>query len=78
MEEKIQKVLEEKVNPILAGHFGGANLVSFDDNIAIVKMTGACAACPSAQATVEGIVKKIVMEYCTEVDDVVLDTSAKE
>jgi len=76
--QQIQKVLEEKVNPLLSAHFGGANLVSFDDNVAKVRMTGACATCPSAQFTVESIVKSIVMENCEGVEDVTLDTSASE
>ena len=75
---EIQKILDEKVNPILAGHFGGANLVSYENNIAKVKMTGACATCPSAQITIEEIVKGIVMEHCGEVIDVVLDSSVSD
>jgi len=76
--KEIQQILEEKVNPILSAHFGGANLVSFDNNVAKVKMTGACATCPSARFTVESIVKSIVMENCEGVEDVTLDTSAGE
>ena len=75
---EIQKILEEKVNPILAGHFGGANLVSYENNIAKVRMTGACATCPSARITIEDIVKGIVMEHCGEVEDVILDTSVSD
>ena len=76
--KEIQKILEEKVNPILSAHFGGANLVSFDNNIAKVRMTGACAACPSARFTVESIVKNIVMENCKGVEDVTLDTDPSD
>ena len=50
-EEQIQKVLEEKVDPILAEHFGGAVLTGFENRIAKVRLTGACASCPSAQYT---------------------------
>ena len=76
--KEIQKILEEKVNPILAGHFGGAQLVSYENNVAKVRMTGACATCPSAQFTIEEIVKEVVMENCKDVSDVVLDTSVSE
>jgi len=74
--KEIQKILDEKVNPILAGHFGGAELVSYENNIAKVRMTGACATCPSARFTIQDIVKGIVIENCAEVADVVLDASA--
>jgi len=78
MNEKIQEILEEKVNPVLSSHFGGANLVSFEDNVAKIRMTGACAACPSAQMTLESVVKEIIMENCEGVSDVVLDTSISD
>ena len=78
IKNEIQKVLEEKVNPILSAHFGGAVLANYEDNVAAVKMTGACAACPSARFTIEEIVKGIVMENCKEVKDVVLDNSVSD
>ncbi|MCL2436452.1 MAG: NifU family protein [Clostridiales bacterium] len=73
--EKIQEILETKVNPILSQHFGGAQLVSFENSIARVRMTGACASCPSAQMTIQNIVKEIIMDNCEGVSDVVLDSS---
>jgi len=78
IKNEIQKILEEKVNPILSGHFGGAVLASYEDNVAAVRMTGACAACPSARFTIEEIVKNIVMENCEDVRDVVLDNSVSD
>lgn len=75
MEEKIIKVLEDKVNPVLASHFGGAILVGFENDVAYVKLTGSCSTCPSAQFTIEDVVKGIVMDAIPEVKDVVLDTS---
>ena len=78
MKEKIQGILEEKVNPLLASHYGGANLISFENNIAKIRLTGACSSCPSAQFTIEDVVKAIIMEEIPEVEDVVLDTSVSE
>jgi len=78
MKDKIQKVLNEKVNPLLEEHYGGANLVEFKDGIAKVRLTGACSTCPSAQNTIEDVVKQIVMAECEGVEDVILDTSIGE
>ena len=75
MEEKIKKVLAEKVNPLLEAHFGGVVLTAFENGIAYVKLTGSCSTCPSAQYTIEDVVKGIVLEEISEVEDVVLDTS---
>lgn len=78
MEEKIKQVLEAKVNPVLAEHYGGAVLSRLEDNIAWVKLTGACCSCPSAQTTIEDVVKQIVLEECQELEDVRLDNSVSE
>lgn len=78
VEDKIVNVLANKVDPVLAEHFGGSSLSAFEDGIAYVKLTGACAQCPSAQETVEGIVKDFVMGGVPEVTDVRLDTSVSD
>ncbi len=78
MEEKIKKVLFEKVNPLLESHYGGAVLVSYENNIAKVRLTGACRTCPSAQFTIEDVVKEIILNELPEVEDVILDTSVSE
>ena len=49
MEEQITKVLKDKVDPVLAAHYGGAVLTKFENKIAYVRLTGSCASCPSAQ-----------------------------
>jgi len=78
MEEKIRKVLEEKVNPLLRGHSGAALLSGYENGVAKIRLTGACSSCPSAQFTMEDIVKNAIMESLPEVKDVVLDTSVSE
>jgi Fe-S cluster biogenesis protein NfuA len=78
MNEKISKVLSEKVNPVLASHFGGIKLTKFENGIAYVKMTGECSTCPSAQFTIEDVVKGIIMQEVPEVKDIVLDMSVDE
>lgn len=78
MEDRIKKVLEERVNPILADHYGGALLTRLEDGVAFVKLTGACASCPSAQETIENVIKAEVMANVQDVKDVILDTSLSE
>lgn len=78
MEERIKKVLEENVNPILEKHFGASELSAFEDGVVYVRMTGACGSCPSAQGTVEDIVKAEIMDRIPEVKDVRLDTSVSD
>jgi Fe-S cluster biogenesis protein NfuA len=78
MEEKINAILAEKVNPLLDSHNGGAVLSRYENGVAYVKMTGACSGCPSAQYTVEDIIRSIVLEALPELGDIVLDTSVSQ
>ena len=39
MEKQIEKVLKEKVDPVLAEHYGGAMLKKFEDGIAYVRLS---------------------------------------
>jgi Fe-S cluster biogenesis protein NfuA len=62
MREAIEKVLAEEVNPMLAMHGGGVQLVEVTEEGAVkVRLTGGCCGCPSAQATltqvIEGAIK---------------------
>ena len=78
MEEAVRKVLREQVDPVLAEHFGGSQLTRIEDGVAYVRLTGACASCPSAQETIEDIVKNFVCGGVDGIRDVVLDTSVSE
>lgn len=78
MEDKIKKVIEEEVNPILEKHFGASELTAFEDDVVYVKLSGACGTCPSAQSTVEDVIKAEIMAKIPEVKDVRLDTSVSE
>jgi len=50
MDEKqqIEKVLEEKVRPMLRSHGGDVCLLDCADGVVYVELRGACAGCPSA------------------------------
>lgn len=78
MEDKITAVLKEKVDPVLAAHYGGAVLTGIEDGIVFVKLTGQCASCPSAGETLESVVKEILTSEIPEIKDVVLDGSVSE
>ena len=76
--DEIKKMVEENVNPLLAEHYGGAEVTGWEDGIVSVKMTGACSQCPSAKDTIESVVKEVVMAKIPDVKDVVLDTSVSQ
>ena len=78
MEDAVRKVLKEQVDPVLSQHFGGSELTKIEDGVAYVKLTGACASCPSAQETIEEIVKNYVCADVEGIRDVVLDQSVSD
>jgi Fe-S cluster biogenesis protein NfuA len=77
-EAEINQILDERVNPVLAEHYGAAELTGYEDGIVYVKLTGACSACPSAQFTIEDVVRSEVMAALSDIEDVVLDTSVSD
>lgn len=70
--EQIEKILTEKVNPILAEHFGGAELVEIKDNTVYIKMLGACGGCPSSQLTLESVIESKLKEEMPEIERVTI------
>ena len=73
MRERIEKVLEEAVRPMLALDGGSVELVEVTgNNVVKVKLTGACAGCPMAQMTLLGIVERAIKSRIPEVKQVTL------
>jgi Fe-S cluster biogenesis protein NfuA len=72
MIDKIQKVIEEDINPYLALHSGGCELLDYDNGIVTLRLFGGCSGCPSSQITLfQGIVP-IFKEKLPEIEDVTL------
>ncbi len=71
MEEKVRKVIEEKVRPALQMDGGGIELVGIDGNIVKVRLTGACHGCPSATMTLQMGVERILKAEIPEIEAVV-------
>ena len=73
MRERIEKVLDEDVRPVLAMDGGSVELVEItEDGIVKVRFTGGCAGCPMAQQTLLGIVEKSIKSRIPEVKEVKL------
>ena len=68
MEEKIKKIISEKINPVLAQHFGAAEFVEIDGKTIYIRMTGACGACASSQITLKTIIEAAIKEEMPEME----------
>ena len=74
----IEEIIEKKVRPELEYHGGDIKIVSVDDATVRVRLTGNCSGCPSAQITMEEIVKEEIMNEADWVKDVVLVTGVSD
>jgi len=71
MQERIEKILEEKVRPFLAMEGGNVELVEVtEDNVVKVKLTGACRGCPMAQLTLKSLVENILKSHIPQIQRV--------
>lgn len=73
--EIINKILHDDINTKLDLHGGGAELTSYEDGIAWIKFTGACASCMLQTDTFDEVVKASIMNAAPEVKDVKVDDS---
>lgn len=69
--DRVQQVLVEQVNPAIASHGGGAELVSVDGTIAYLRLFGGCQGCGLAQVTLKQGIERIILESIPELSQVV-------
>ncbi|MCG2788688.1 MAG: NifU family protein [Actinomycetia bacterium] len=70
MKEKIEKVLET-IRPALRADGGDIQLISVEDGIVKVRLTGACSGCQMAQMTMTQGVEQAIKEVVPEVNKVI-------
>jgi Fe/S biogenesis protein NfuA len=69
--EQVQQVITQQVNPAIAAHGGGAELVSVDGTIAYLRLFGGCQGCGLAQVTLKQGIERILLESIDELTQVV-------
>jgi len=70
MLDRVKKTLE-KVRPSLQADGGDVELVSVDDGIVKVRLTGACGGCPFSQMTLKTGIERVIKEDIPEIKEVV-------
>ena len=69
--DQVAQVLTETVNPAIAMHGGAAELVSVDETVAYLRLTGGCQGCGMAQVTLKQGIERILLEQIPELTGVV-------
>ena len=72
--ERIEQLLEQRINPALASHGGFATLVGVKESTAYVTMGGGCQGCSMSQATLTEGIQKAIVEAIPEITGVVDST----
>ena len=72
--ERVQQLLEQRINPALASHGGFATLMGVDDSKAYVTMGGGCQGCAMSQATLTEGIQAAILEAIPEITEVIDST----
>ncbi len=72
MIEEIKNLIETDINPYLAMHSGGCELVDVEDGVVTIRLFGGCSGCPSSQITLFNGIIPIFKEKMPEIKDVLL------
>ena len=70
IEDRIIKILDEKIRPAVAKDGGDIKFKSFKDGIVHVELQGSCSGCPSSLMTLKQGVQNLLCHYVEEVKSV--------
>ena len=71
LEQKIVKILDQKIRPAVARDGGDIKFKEFEDGVVKVELQGSCSGCPSATMTLKQGVQNLLCHYLPEVKEVV-------
>lgn len=71
MRHKIQKLLDENINPSVASHGGRIDLVDYANRVVYIRMSGGCQGCSSSKATLREGVERSILEAFPRVKQIV-------
>ena len=71
LEQKIVKILDQKIRPAVAKDGGDIKFKEFKDGVVKVQLQGSCSGCPSSTMTLKKGVQNLLCHYLPEVKEVV-------
>ena len=71
IEQKIVKILDQKIRPAVARDGGDIKFKEFKDGVVKVQLQGSCSGCPSSTLTLKQGVQNLLCHYLPEVKEVV-------
>lgn len=68
--EKVQSIIENQINPAVAGHGGYIALIDIKDNVVYVQLGGGCQGCGMADVTLKQGIETMIKEAVPEISAV--------
>ena len=69
--KQIKKIIKNEIKPVLALDGGDIIFLKYENHILYIRMQGACAGCPSSQATLKEGIEVRIKELIPEVKEVI-------
>ena len=69
--ERVQRVIDEVINPGIASHGGYVELVDVDDDTLYLRMGGGCQGCAASAATLRQGIERMVKEQVPEIQTII-------
>lgn len=69
--QRVILVLDEQINPAIAGHGGHAELVAIEDTIAYLRLSGGCQGCGMAAVTLGQGIEVAILDAVPEITEVI-------
>ncbi len=67
---RIQEVLDEEINPAVAGHGGYISLIDVQGDTVFVEMGGGCQGCAMSRMTLKQGVERVLKTHFPEIDEI--------
>ncbi len=71
MAEKVLQVIEQEINPSIAGHGGYINLIDVKENNVYIEMGGGCQGCGMSQVTLRRGVVSSIKRAVPEIEEII-------
>ena len=71
MAERVQRVIDEVINPGIASHGGFVELVDVSDDTLYLRMGGGCQGCAASAATLRMGIERMVREQVPEIQEII-------
>jgi Fe/S biogenesis protein NfuA len=71
---KVQELIDNMINPAVAGHGGYVELIDVQDKRVYLQMGGGCQGCGAADITLKSGIERLLKEELPEIEEV-LDTT---